>query len=154
MQANTRLFGQIDIPDDKIIILENGMIGFPDMQYFALIFDEEKKDKAFKIMWLQSMDDGDIAFPVMDPHVVKEDYHPTVSNEILAPLGELTDENTYILVTVTVPKDITQFSINLKAPIVINMDTNKGAQIITEDDYPVKFKVYDLLKGNTEKAGE
>ena len=46
------------------------------------------------------------------------------------------------------------FSINLKAPIVINMATNKGAQIITEDDYPVKYKIYDLLKGNTEKAGE
>ena len=66
----------------------------------------------------------------------------------------MTEENTYILVTVTVPKRVEDFSINLKAPIVINMDTNKGAQIITEDDYPVKFKVYDLLKGNTEKAGE
>ena len=56
--------------------------------------------------------------------------------------------------SVTVPKKVEDFSVNLKAPIVINMNTNKGAQIITEDDYPVKCKVYDLLKGNTEKAGE
>ena len=123
-----------------------------DLKKFALIFDEEKQ--AASIMWLQSMDDGDIAFPVMDPHVVKEDYHPTVSNEILAPLGELTDENTYILVTVTVPKDITQFSINLKAPVVINTEINKGVQLIVEDDFPVKYKVYDLLKAKKEKAGE
>ena len=154
MKAVTRLFGTIDVADDKIITMERGMIGFPELTHFALIFDEEKKDKAFKIMWLQSMDDGDIAFPVMDPHVVKEDYHPTVSNEILAPLGELTDENTYILVTVTVPKDITQFSINLKAPVVINTEINKGVQLIVEDDFPVKYKVYDLLKAKKEKAGE
>ena len=124
------------------------------MKYFALIFDEEKKDKKFKIMWLQSMDDGDIAFPVADPIQLKEDYKPLVNEEIIAPLGEMTEDNTYILVTVTVPKKVEDFSVNLKAPIVINMDSNKGAQIITEDDYPVKFRVYDLLKGNTEKAGE
>jgi len=130
------------------------MIGFPNLTHFALIFDEEKKDKKFKIMWLQSMDDGEVAFPVADPIQLKEDYKPLVNEEIIAPLGEMTEENTYILVTVTVPKRVEDFSINLKAPIVINMDTNKGAQIITEDDYPVKYKVYDLLKGNTEKAGE
>ena len=154
MKAVTRLFGTIDVADDKIITMERGMIGFPNLTHFALIFDEEKKDKKFKIMWLQSMDDGEVAFPVADPIQLKEDYKPLVNEEIIAPLGEMTEENTYILVTVTVPKRVEDFSINLKAPIVINMDTNKGAQIITEDDYPVKYKIYDLLKGNTEKAGE
>ena len=154
MKANTRMFGEIDIADDKIITMEKGMIGFPELTHFALIFDEEKKDKAFRIMWLQSMDDGDIAFPVTDPICIKEDYAPSVNDEIIAPLGEMHAENTYLLVTVTVPKQIENFSVNLKAPIVINTDSNKGAQIITEDDYPVKFKIYDLLKAKREKAGE
>ncbi len=154
MKAVTRVFGTIDIADDKIITMEKGMIGFPELTHFALIFDEEKKDKAFKIMWLQSMDDGNIAFPVTDPIHLVEDYKPSVSEEIIAPLGEMTDDNTYLLSTVTVPKNVEDFSINLKAPIVINMDTNKGAQVITEDDYPVKYKIYDLLKANKEKAGE
>ncbi|MBP3676887.1 MAG: flagellar assembly protein FliW [Agathobacter sp.] len=154
MKAVTRIFGTIDVADDKIIKMEKGMIGFPHLTHFALIFDEEKKEKKFKIMWLQSMDDGDIAFPVVDPITVKDDYQPSVSEEIIAPLGEMTGDNAYLLVTVTVPKSIEEASVNLKAPIVINMATNKGAQVITEDDYPVKHKIYDLLKGNTEKAGE
>lgn len=154
MKAETRIFGTIDVADEKIITLEKGMIGFPDLTHFALIFDEEKKDKKFKIMWLQSMDDGDVAFPVADPTQIKEEYNPLVNEEIIAPLGKMTEDNTYILVTVTVPKKVEDFSVNLKAPIVINMDTNKGAQIIAEDDFPVKYRVYDLLKGNTEKAGE
>ncbi len=154
MKAVTRAFGTIDIADDKIITMEKGMIGFPELTRFALIFDEDKKEKEFKIMWLQSMDDGDIAFPVTDPIYILEDYNPSVNSEILAPLGEITEDNTYLLVTVTVPKKVEDFSVNLKAPIVINMDTNRGAQIITEDDYPVEYKIYDLLKANKEKAGE
>lgn len=154
MRVTTRIFGEIEIADEKIIRMERGMIGFPELNHFALIYDEEKGQKESSIMWLQSMDDTDIAFPVMDPHAVKEDYNPNVSEEIVAPLGELTDENTYVLVTVTVPKNIEEFSVNLKAPIVVNMDNLKGMQIIVEDDYPVKFKVYEMLKAKNEKAGE
>ncbi|MGN0169378.1 MAG: flagellar assembly protein FliW [Lachnospiraceae bacterium] len=151
MKAETRIFGTIDIPEEKIIRLETGMIGFPQLRNFALIYDEEKGDRA-AIRWLQSMDEPEIAFPVMDPLVIKEDYNPTVSDEILSPLGELKDENTYLLVTVTVPTEIEKLSINLKAPIVINTDNNKGVQLIVEDDYSVKYYIYDLLKNR--KAGE
>ena len=153
MQANTRLFGAIDIPDDKIIVLENGMIGLPEMKYFALIFDEEKEDGG-KVRWLQSMDDPETAFPVMDPFLVKADYNPMINDDILRPLGELKEDNTFILTTLTVPRDIQKMSINLKAPIIINSDTRKGAQIIVENDMPVKFMIYDLLKSRKEKAGE
>ena len=134
MKAKTRIFGEIEIADDKIITLEKGMIGFPDLNRFALIFDEEKQKKHNSIMWLQSMDDTDIAFPVMEPLAVREDYKPNVNEAMIAPLGQLNEENTYILVTV-----------------IINMDTHKGVQLIVEDDYPVKYKVYQILK---EKAGE
>ena len=60
MKAKTRIFGEIEIADDKIITLEKGMIGFPDLNRFALIFDEEKQKKHNSIMWLQSMDDTDV----------------------------------------------------------------------------------------------
>ncbi len=153
MKVETRIFGEIDIPEEKLIKLETGMIGFPDMTTFALIYDEEKGNDT-SIRWFQSMDDPETAFPVMDPMVIKEDYNPIVSDEILSPLGELNDENTYILVTVTVPSKVEELSVNLKAPIVINLDNNKGVQLIVEDDYPVKYKIYDLLKARKEKAGE
>ena len=84
MKANTRIFGEIEIADEKIITLEKGMIGFPNLNRFALIYDEEKKQKDTSIMWLQSMDDADIAFPVMIPNAVKEDYDPNVSEEMIA----------------------------------------------------------------------
>ena len=72
----------------------------------------------------------------------------------MKPLGDMKQEDTFVLTTVRVPKDIQDMSINLKAPIIINMSNNKGAQIIVEDDLPVRFKIYDLLKSRKEKAGE
>ena len=76
MKANTRLFGEIDIADDKIITLEDGMIGLPEYRNFALIFDEEKEKDKSSVMWFQSMDDPHTAFPVMQPNLVRPDYNP------------------------------------------------------------------------------
>lgn len=154
MKANTRLFGTIDIEDEKVITLEGGMIGFPFLQKFTLIFDEEKEKKAASIMWLQSMDEGEVAFPVMHPNEINPDYNPTVNDEMLAPLGGLNDENTYVLVTVTAAAEPKEATVNLKAPIVINTDTRKGCQIIVEDDYPVKFNLYQAVQERKKKAEE
>ena len=101
MKANTRLFGEIDIADDKIISLEDGMIGLPEYRNFALIFDEEKEKDKSSVMWFQSMDDPQTAFPVMQPNHVCPDYNPMVSDEMLRPLGGMTEDNTYVLVTLT-----------------------------------------------------
>lgn len=104
MKADTRLFGEIDIEEQKIIHMENGMIGFPDLKKFALIYDVEK-EKESSIMWFQSMDEPQVAFPVMQPNGLKPDYNPTVSDEMLKPLGELNETNLYVLTTVTATAD-------------------------------------------------
>lgn len=151
MKADTRLFGTIDIEDDKIIKLKEGIIGFPDLQNFTLIHDEEGSGQD-SIKWLQSMDDPSFALPVLDPLDIKPDYQVIVNEEGLEVLGAISEENTFILVTITVPEKIEEMSVNLKAPFVINTDNLQGAQLIVEDDYPVKYKIYDIL--NKKKAGE
>lgn len=144
MVVNTRIFGEINVEDDKIITIDKGIIGFPDMRLFTLIFDSEKEEK--NIGWFQSLDEPAFAMPVIDPKKIVDDYNPTIEDELLKPLGELTPDNTYVLVTVKVPSDVEKMTINLKAPIIINTDTLIGGQIIVEDDVEVRFPIYDLLK--------
>lgn len=153
MKAATRLFGKIEIDESKIITFEDGIIGFPDMKKFTLIFDEEKEGRP-SISWLQSMDEPEIAFPVMDPLFVCETYNPSVEDELLKNLGTIKEDNLYVLVTVTVPQDIKELAVNLKAPIVINTDTRKASQIIVEDDLPVRYRIYEILEEAKKKAGE
>lgn len=153
MKAATRLFGEIEIDESKIITFEDGIIGFPDMKKFTLIFDEEKEGRP-SISWLQSMDEPEIAFPVMDPLFVCETYNPSVEEELLKNLGTIKEDNLYVLVTVTVPQNIQELAVNLKAPIVINTDTRKASQIIVEDDLPVRYRIYEILEEAKKKAGE
>ena len=37
MKINTKIFGEIDIAEDKIILFENGIVGFPELKRFALL---------------------------------------------------------------------------------------------------------------------
>lgn len=147
MKVNTRLFGEIEVDNDKIIRLDTGIVGFPDLKSFTLIYDNEKNDGTrSNIMWFQSLDEPQFAMPVLSPTLIRPDYNPHVEDELLAPLGDLTEENLFVLVTVKVPKNIEGMTVNLKAPIIINTDTMKGGQIIVEDDEQVRFPIYELLK--------
>ncbi len=153
MKITTRVFGTIEIEDDKILKFPNGIIGFPDMTDFALIYDEEK-GKDTPIRFLQSLQETNFALPVMDPLLVAEDYNPEVEDELLHPLGEMKEEDALILVTVTVPKDLTKMSVNLQAPIVINAETRLATQmIVNTEQFPVKYYIYDILQ-KMKKEGE
>ena len=156
MRVNTRLFGEIEIQDDKIITLDKGIVGFPDLKSFTIIYDNgsESDEGKTSMMWFQSLDEPQFAMPVVVPGDIVPDYNPTVNDELLEPLGELTEENLYVLVTLKVPQEIEKMTINLKAPIIINTDTLKGGQIIVEDDVEVRFPVYEILKKAKEGKGE
>ena len=150
MFIKTKIFGDVEISDDKILTFEDGIIGFPDLKHFTLIHDEEKGKDA-GIRYFQSIEEPAFAMPVMNPLMVCEDYNPQVSEEFLSSLGNISDENIVVLVTVTVPTDLTKMTVNLQGPIIINSDEKKGAQIIVEgNDYPVKFPIYEILKSRTE----
>lgn len=153
MQITTRVFGEITIDDEKIIHFPSGIIGFPDLQDFALIHDEEKGTDT--IHWLQSLQEPAFAMPVMDPLLVRPDYNPEVDDELLKNIGELQPEELLVMVTVTVPKDIKQMTVNLKGPIVINAAQRLATQVIVEgEEYLVKFPIYEILNANKKKAGE
>ena len=152
MRLNTRLFGEIEVAEEKIITFPNGIIGFPDMTKFTLIYDEEQGTGA-GIRWLQSLDEAAFALPVMDPLVVKADYNPDVEDELLGNIGAVSEDNLLALVTVNVPSDITKMTVNLQGPIIINVDERKACQVIVDGElYPVKYPIYDILQAR--QAGE
>ncbi len=152
MLIKTKCFGTVEIDDDKIIEFESGILGFEQYKRYALIFDNSAEE-APVISWLQSVDEVSLALPIVNPFVVKEDYDPVVEDEILNKLGEFNEESLAVFVVLTVPNDITRITANLRAPIIMNSDTKKGCQIITENqDYPIRFNVYETLSKKKEKG--
>lgn len=146
MRINTRVFGEVDIEDSKILHFPMGIIGFPELTDFALIHDAEKEG-ACVIRWLQSVQEPTFAMPVMDPLAVKADYNPEVEDELLKPIGTLDPEEVLVLVTLTVPSDVTKMTVNLQAPIIVNAAEKKACQIIVDTEkYPIRFPIYDILQ--------
>ena len=150
MKLTTRVFGEVEVEDSKIINFPNGIIGFPDLKRFTLMHDLDSEGTK-TIMWLQSLDEPEFALPVMDPLIVCPDYKPMVDKNAVADIGELDDQELLILVTVTVPHDLAKMTVNLMGPIIINTKDMKASQsIVDNEDYPVKFPIYDILKKNKE----
>lgn len=152
MTITTKLFGEIEVDEDKKITFSQGIIGFPDIKDFLLIHDSESNGS---IRWMQSIQEPAFAMPVMDPLVVKSDYNPCIEDELLKPLGDVKEENTLVLVTLTVPHEVENMTVNLKAPIIINGENRQAAQLIIDDEqYSVKYPIYEILKEMKERAGE
>lgn len=150
MKIQTKYFGEIDLTEEKIITLDKGLMGFDEFKQYTILYDCEKEGGT-NISWFQSVDEPSLALPVINPLIVKDDYNPVVEDELLEALGDINEENLVILITMTVPENIKEMSVNLKAPIIINADTRKGAQIVVENqDYEVKYKIYDVLKKKKE----
>lgn len=152
MKITTKLFDEIEVDEEKLITFPQGIIGFPELTDFLLIHDNESEGG---IRWMQSIQEPAFAMPVIDPLIVMPDYNPRIEDDLLGPLGNVTEENTLVLVTITVPHEIEKMTVNLKAPIIINGENRKATQMIIEDDkYLVKFPIYQILKDNMERAGE
>lgn len=154
MLAQTKFFGTIDIEDEKIIEFPMGIIGFENLKKFALIYDSERDERS-KISWLQSMEEPLMVLPVISPFDIREEYSPLVEDELTKRIGDPADADLLILVTMSIPSDLTKMTANLRAPIIINTVNRQAMQVIVENpDYEIKYNVYDAIERLKAKESE
>jgi len=144
MQLNTKHFGVIEIDEKEILYFPSGIPGFENVKKFTLLGRQENEAPFF---WLQGVDDPALAFVVTDPFAINDNYYVDADDDEIKIIEAKDPERILTLAIVTVPNDITKMSVNLKAPILINMDNNKGMQVIMKNEtFPVKY--YIMEKGN------
>lgn len=148
MNIKTRYFGDVEVDENKVITFDDGLIGFNDLKKYLFM---ESGDAANPVCYLQSIEDVDIIFSIIDVSRFIPDYAPSVSEEELESLGEIKDEDMLIYNTIVIPEKIEDMRVNLKAPIVINLKTLKAKQVISNDErYSVKYYIYNELKKQKE----
>jgi len=144
MLINTRHFGEVEIQEDKIIHFPYGIIAFEEMKRFFII-ESEQKDLPF--CWLQSLDEGDLAFVLLNPFLFKQDYEFEIPDGVIKELEIEKEEDVAVFSIVVVPEDISKISANLLAPVIINTKKLKGKQIILNDkSYSTKHYILEELK--------
>ncbi len=149
MLFETKNFGEIEFDEDKVITFNEGLPGFDYCKRFLLINEEKdektEKDEPFK--WLQSVDDGDVAFVLMDVFAVMPDYDPLINSEEIEDLGEYKPEDLIVYNITVIPEEVEKLSVNLKAPVVINSATKLGKQVIANnEEYPIRYHIFEELK--------
>jgi flagellar assembly factor FliW len=150
MKLNTRNFGEIEIDENKLVTFDETIPGFPNSRRYAFLFDEDKNSP---FCWMQSVDQGEVAFALLNPVDVLPDYNPKVTAEELAILGEVDMSEISVYNILVVPPRIEDITVNLKAPIVINLNTKKAIQIILSDDrYKVRHNLQQEVR--SQKEGE
>ena len=102
MLAKTKYFGTIDLDESRIITFERGIMGFEGYKKWALLYDIEAEGDN-NISWLQSLEEANLALPVVSPFCLVEEYAPIVEDEQLESLGEFADEDLMVLLALTVP---------------------------------------------------
>lgn len=144
MRISTKHFGEIEVDPQKVISFENGIPGFEQERRFLLI-DNEDAQSPFK--WLQSINAGELAFAVVNPFAIRQDYDFLLNEDVVNSLAIEKEEDVAVFSIVVVPEDISQISMNLKAPVVINVKDRKGAQIVLDTDrYSVRHYILEELR--------
>lgn len=137
MQVETAHFGVIEINDADFIYFPLGIPGFENSKKYALIGNDAGESVFF---WLQSIDMPELCFVVTDPFMIYDGYGVDVEDEDVA-LLKITDANKILTLTIVIiPENINEIRVNLKAPILINLEKKLGKQIIQQDDnLPVRY---------------
>ena len=141
---NTTRFGQMCIDHSRIINFPEGILGFPDEKRFVIL--EHKPGSPF--CWLQSIDTPELAFVMMSPLLVKDDYLtglPASERKLLEGEGA----GKYALFAfVTIPRgEVQKMTINLLGPILIDVENRIGRQLVLANSgYDTRYPVFEQTK--------
>ncbi|MBT4761856.1 MAG: flagellar assembly protein FliW [Bdellovibrionaceae bacterium] len=130
MQVNTSRFGLIDVSDDDAITFSEGLLGFGHLRKFIML--DDPTDEIFA--WLQSCENGQLAFPILEPELFVEQYSVKMTKSDLEALNLESTDGSRFFTIVTIPEDATKMTANLKAPLVINVKEKIGRQCVLQDN--------------------
>ncbi len=138
MKITTLRFGDLDLPDDKIIQMAKPVLGFEQLKKFCIIEGEDFEP----FLWFQSVEEPSVAFIIVNPIFFDPDYHIEVNPKEIEELNIADVKTVETYVIVSIPPDPKKMSINLKGPILINTKTKLAKQLILVNS---KYKVNQYI---------
>ena len=93
MHIETTRFGTLDVEERKVLTFPDGLPGFEEHRQFTLVpHHTAEGGKGSPFVWLQSLEDGGLAFLAMEPHQAFPDYAPRVPRAEMEALALLSKE--------------------------------------------------------------
>ncbi|MBR5645756.1 MAG: flagellar assembly protein FliW [Treponema sp.] len=141
MELVTKARGTINISEDQLLEIPEGLFGFEEYTKFALVDSEYEP-----FLWLQSTEEKNLAFLIVDPFLICHDYETDIDDELLSKIDIKKPEDIIIMTIVTVPQDGSPITANFMGPLVINKENKKCMQVIINDNrWTTKVNIIEAL---------
>lgn len=151
MKIKTTRFGEIEIAEEDVIEFPEGLLGFEYAKHFVIISNSDSGP----FRWLQSLDEPDLAFVIIEPLQFLFSYELEIPDPDLEFLQIKSQEDVILFVIVTIPEDPKQMTANLQGPLVINHKIRKGRQIISNNpQHSVKTSIIKAMEERAKKIQE
>lgn len=139
INLQTARFGEVLVDENRIIHFVEPILGFPNSSRYVIL--DHAEDSPFK--WLQSVDEGDLAFVVTNPKFFGIDYEFELSDTVVEQLGIRNVEDALVMTIVNIPQtDPAKMTANLMGPIVASQSQRKAMQLVLNDStYSTKTRL-------------
>ena len=137
MKIKTAYMGEVEINPSQIIKFEHGLPGFEDEKEFIQL--PLSDESAYQV--LQSVKTASLAFIITSPYSIVTDYNFELDESVIQVLDIKGDSEVAVFVIVSLKDTLENSTVNLKAPIVLNIENKKVKQIILDEDYAIRHRL-------------
>ena len=139
MKCTSTRFGSFEVLCENILTFPSGILGFPEQQRYVML--DHDTEAPFK--WLQSVEEPDLAFVVLDPCIFNPSYHIEVPADALVEIKAQEGEDLAVAVILTIPSgDPGRITANLRGPLLISHKTKLGKQLVLSEDFPTRYPLF------------
>lgn len=139
MKIESTRFGTLDVCEEQIIHFPHGIPGFLDEKAFVLFPHDEDSPFCF----LQSITEANLSFLLVDPFAFISDYEFVLEEEVLESLELSETRPPQIFLIATIRGKLEEMTVNLLAPIVVNLNQRIAKQVILDNPkYSIRHKLF------------
>lgn len=140
---------EIIYEEKDLILFEEGIFGFEDYKKFILLAVDEE-DESGDMLYLQSVDEVHLSFLVINPFLLKEDYHPVLPEADEKALAVESEKDLAYYALCVIKETPESSTVNLKCPVAVNVKTRQARQIILDDS---RYGLRHTLQEFVDKEG-
>ena len=142
MQVKTKTLGTVEVGEERLISIPSGLFGFEEYTDFALVDCEYEP-----LIWLQSLQDPNLAFLLIDPFLITDEYEADIADSELMRIGIKDPADVTVMTIVTVPGDGSPVTANFQGPLIINKKNHLCMQAILDSSrWTTKHNIIEALK--------
>ena len=150
MLLQTKYFGTLECEEEKALHFPKGIFGFEEEKRFFLLPFE---GSGGSLLCFQSASTPALAFTAMNPFFLRPDYAPVLSPEELREMGVERSEELCFYTLCVVKNPVSESTVNLRCPVVINDGTRQAMQVILDGDaYHMHHPLSEFARRRGEEA--